>query len=45
MIQFSSEEYDLHLEEIDESWSKEETVYLWNLLEKYHLRFFVVFDR
>lgn len=42
---FTAEEYDEHLANIDLSWKKEETLYFWELLEKYELRFFVVYDR
>lgn len=42
---FTSDEYDEHLANIDVTWKKEETFYLWELLERYEMRFFVVFDR
>jgi DNA methyltransferase 1-associated protein 1 len=45
MPKFTSDEYDEHLANMDLSWKKEETLYLWELLEKYEMRFFVVFDR
>lgn len=43
--QFSSEEYDELLAGLDGNWKKEETMYLWELLQLYELRFFVVHDR
>ena len=42
---FSTDEYDEYLSSIDSSWKKEETLYFWELLEKYEMRFFVIFDR
>src|SRR3990167_716405 len=42
---FTLEEYDQHLLNLDTTWQKEETVYLWDLLEQFELRFNVVFDR
>jgi DNA methyltransferase 1-associated protein 1 len=45
MPTFTSEEYDLYLSHLDTSWQKDETLYLWDLLEHYELRFYVVYDR
>lgn len=45
MPRFTSEEYENHLTNLDLSWNKEETLYFWDLLEKFDMRFFVVFDR
>lgn len=43
VMTFSQAEYDLYLKE--EGWSKEETVYLFDLLREYDLRFIIVADR
>ena len=42
---FTSDEYDMYLSNIDSNWKKEETLYLWELLELYELRFNIVYDR
>lgn len=45
MPTFTIKEYDEHLANLDTTWEKEETLYLWELLEHYELRFSVVHDR
>lgn len=40
---FSQAEYDQYLKE--DGWTREETVYLFDLLREYDLRFIVVADR
>lgn len=42
---FTSDEYDAHLAGLDLSWKKEETLYLWDMLKRFEMRFFVVYDR
>lgn len=42
---FSDEEYDEHLANLDPKWTKDETFYFWDLLKRYEMRFFVVYDR
>ena len=42
---FTSEEYDSYLANLDANWKREETYHLWGLLERFELRFPVVFDR
>ena len=42
---FTSEEYDEYLANLDPAWKKDETLYLWDLLEKYELRFIIIHDR
>lgn len=43
--EFTDQEYDEHLANLEPKWSKEEVFYLWGLLKAYQMRFFVVFDR
>jgi len=43
LVEFSEEEYNLVAEHGD--WTKEETLYLWDLCKNYDLRFIVVQDR
>lgn len=42
---FTSEEYDTYLANLDSNWKREETYHLWDLLERFELRFPVVYDR
>lgn len=36
MIKYTNQEYDKHLLTLNDFWTKPETDYLWDLLEKYH---------
>ena len=44
MIKYTDAEYGLHLNN-DESWTKAETDYLFELCKRYDLRFFIIHDR
>ena len=45
LITFSDEEYENLIKPNDVDWTYEETKYLWELLERFDLRFTVVYDR
>lgn len=45
MFKYTAEEYERLLRHLDESWSKEETDYLFEQLERFDLRFIIVVDR
>ena len=45
IIEFSQDEYNMHIKPSDSSWTYEETLYLWDLLKRFDLRFTVVHDR
>jgi len=45
LIKFSDEEYENLIKPNDVDWTYEETKYLWDLLERFDLRFTVVHDR
>ncbi len=45
MPQFTSQEYNNFLVDLDPEWSREETEYLWNLMEIYYGNFIIVCDR
>lgn len=45
LIDFTLEEYNLIIKPHDTNWTYEETSYLWDLLERFDLRFTVVQDR
>ncbi|KIM25902.1 hypothetical protein M408DRAFT_330900 [Serendipita vermifera MAFF 305830] len=42
---YTDEEYATHVNDPDSGWSKEETDYLFNLLQAYNARFYIVQDR
>jgi DNA methyltransferase 1-associated protein 1 len=44
-VDFSDEEYNSHLKELDPGWTLEETKYLWELCKQFDLRFIVIHDR
>jgi len=44
LLKYSEIEYDQYLKDLDQTWTKQETDYLWELLDRYDLRFFVVHD-
>lgn len=45
LIMFTKEEFEDHLKDLDISWSFEETKYLWELCQRYDLRFIIIADR
>ena len=45
MLKYTSDEYERVLKHLDDSWTKEETDYLFERLERFDLRFIVVVDR
>ena len=45
MVDYSDEEYNQHLKDIQPDWTKEETDYLFDLCRQYDLRFIVIQDR
>ncbi len=55
-VEYNDDEYKNHLKvfifilfwiwkDLDPSWTKEETDYLWDLIEKFDARFLVIYDR
>lgn len=45
LIKFNDEEYEKFLKDLSDDWTKEETEYLWKMLEQFDLRFVVIHDR
>lgn len=45
LVEFSIEEYNTLIKPNDSNWTYEETIYLWQLLSRFDLRFLVVHDR
>lgn len=45
LIRFSKEEYDRCLKPLSKEWGQEETEYLWEMCERFDLRFIVIHDR
>ncbi|KAJ8658272.1 hypothetical protein O0I10_005955 [Lichtheimia ornata] len=45
VIEYSDDEYEKYLADIDPEWSKEETDYLMDLCRKYNMRFIIITDR
>ena len=45
IVPMNSEDYDKIAEQIKSDWSKEETLHLWDLCERFDLRFIVIHDR
>jgi len=45
LVEFTQEEYENLIKELDPSWSFEETVYLWDLCKQFDLRFPIIHDR
>lgn len=45
MYKYTNDEYERLLKHLDESWSKEETDYLFEQLERFDLRFIIAVDR
>ncbi|CDH56814.1 dna methyltransferase 1 associated protein 1 [Lichtheimia corymbifera JMRC:FSU:9682] len=45
VIEYTDEEYEKYLADIDPEWSKEETDYLMDLCRKYNMRFIIITDR
>lgn len=42
---YTVDEYKIHIKNLDKSWTIEESDYLWELCERFDLRFIIVFDR
>ena len=45
IVEFTKDEYDKLIKPNDRNWNFEQTMYLWDLLKQYDLRFVVVYDR
>lgn len=45
IVEFSESEYDSLIKPYDKNWNYEQTLYLWDLLKRFDLRFNVVYDR
>jgi DNA methyltransferase 1-associated protein 1 len=45
LIKYTNDEYEKYIKELDLAWGREETDYLWDLCEKFDLRFFVIYDQ
>ncbi|KRW99501.1 hypothetical protein PPERSA_07986 [Pseudocohnilembus persalinus] len=44
IIQYTDEEYENHLKDLDDTWDLKETRYLWDLVERFDQRWVVIFD-
>jgi len=45
IIEYSEDEYMQFISDLDHSWTKNETDYLWNLCKQFDLRFIIIHDR
>ena len=45
IVEFTKEEYDKLIKPNDRNWNYEQTMYLWDLIKQYQLKFVVIFDR
>jgi DNA methyltransferase 1-associated protein 1 len=45
LVKYTDQEYELHIKNMDSTWTKEETDYLWEMCERYDLRFLIIYDR
>ena len=45
IVEFTKDEYDKLIKPNDRNWNYEQTMYLWDLLKQYELKFVVVYDR
>ncbi|KAL4482206.1 hypothetical protein ABPG72_017987 [Tetrahymena utriculariae] len=45
LVDFNEEQYNEYLKELDPSWDYEETKYLWDLCQRFDLRFIIIADR
>ena len=45
IVEFTKEEYDKLIKPNDRNWDYEQTIYLWDLIKRYELRFSVILDR
>ena len=45
IVEFTKEEYDKLIKPNDRNWNYEQTVYLWDLIRQYELKFVIVYDR
>ena len=45
IVEFTKEEYDTLIKPNDRNWNYEQTLYLWELLNRFDMRFQIVYDR
>ena len=45
IIEFTKDEYDKLIKPNDINWNYEQTMYLWNLIKQYNLKFIIIYDR
>ena len=45
LVEFTQEEYENLIKDMDPSWTYEETTYLWDLCSRFDLRFTIIHDR
>jgi DNA methyltransferase 1-associated protein 1 len=45
LVEFTDNEYETLINDIDPYWTKEETLYLWDLCKQFDLRFIVIYDK
>ena len=45
IVEFTKEEYEKLIQPNDRNWNYEQTMYLWDLIKRYELRFIVIMDR
>ena len=45
IVEFTKDEYDKLIKPNDRNWNYEQTMYLWDLIKQYELRFIVIMDR
>jgi len=45
LVKYTNDEYEKYIKDLDLAWDREETDYLWDLCERFDLRFFVVYDQ
>lgn len=45
VIEYNDNEYENYIADLDLTWTKEETAYLWELCKQFDLRFIVIHDR
>ena len=45
IVEFTKDEYDKLIKPNDRNWNYEQTMYLWDLIKQYELKFVVIYDR
>ena len=45
IVEFTKDEYDKLIKPNDRNWNYEQTMYLWDLIKQYQLKFVIIFDR